>query len=171
LCTKKSNKTIPGFHNLSYPERIRKLKLPTIAHRRIRGDMIETYKLINEKYDLEASSFLKLLSSSGNRFSRRNNSNKIVQQRYKTSLRKYSFAMRVAKVWLQLAQWFLRRRFLCEFSIGSYVKLGSAVGAILIEGPNRRTHFWKNFCGMILGWPPSKIVSGDPDFQPRWPPR
>jgi hypothetical protein len=25
-----------------------------------------------------------------------------------------------------------------------------------------------NFCGMILGWPPSKIVSGDPDFQPRW---
>ena len=24
-----------------------------------------------------------------------------------------------------------------------------------------------NFAEMILGWPPSKIVSGDPDFQPR----
>jgi hypothetical protein len=24
---------------------------------------------------------------------------------------------------------------------------------------------------MVLGWPPSKIVSGDPDFQPRWPPK
>ena len=47
------------------------------------------------------------------------------------------------KVLLQLAQWFLRRRFLCEFPIGSYVKLSSAVGAILVEGPNRRTHFWK----------------------------
>jgi hypothetical protein len=47
------------------------------------------------------------------------------------------------KVWLQLAHWFLRRRFLCEFPIGSYVKLSSAVGAILIEGPNRRTLFWK----------------------------
>ena len=47
------------------------------------------------------------------------------------------------KAWLQLAQWFLRRRFLCEFPIGSYVKLSSAVGAILIEGPNRCTHFWK----------------------------
>jgi hypothetical protein len=23
---------------------------------------------------------------------------------------------------------------------------------------------------MILGWPPSKNVSGDPDFQPKWPP-
>ena len=47
------------------------------------------------------------------------------------------------KVWLQLAQWFLRRRFLCEFPIRSYVKLSSAVGAILIKGPNRRTQFWK----------------------------
>ena len=47
------------------------------------------------------------------------------------------------KVWLQLAQWFLRRRFLCEFPIESYVKLSSAVGTILVEGPNRRTHFWK----------------------------
>jgi hypothetical protein len=27
--------------------------------------------------------------------------------------------------------------------------------------------FQPNFCGMILGWPPSKIVTGDPDFQPR----
>ena len=47
------------------------------------------------------------------------------------------------KAWLQLAQWFLRRRFLCEFPIGSYVKLSSAVGAILIKRPNRRTHFLK----------------------------
>jgi hypothetical protein len=32
---------------------------------------------------------------------------------------------------------------LCEFPIGSYVKLSSAVGAILVEGPNRLTYFWK----------------------------
>ncbi len=38
------------------------------------------------------------------------------------------------KVLLQLAQWFLRRGFLCEFPIGSYVKLSSAVGAILVKG-------------------------------------
>ena len=47
------------------------------------------------------------------------------------------------KVWLQLAQWFLKRRFLCEFPIRFYVKLSSAVGAILVEGPHRRTYFWK----------------------------
>ena len=35
------------------------------------------------------------------------------------------------KVWLQLAQWFLRRRFLCEFPIGSYVKLKFGCGGHL----------------------------------------
>jgi hypothetical protein len=45
------------------------------------------------------------------------------------------------KGWLQLAQWFLKRRFLCEFPIGSYAKPSSAVGAILVEGPNRLTNF------------------------------
>ena len=47
------------------------------------------------------------------------------------------------KVWLQLAQWFLRRRFLWEFPIGFYVKLSSAVAAILIGGMKCLTHFWE----------------------------
>ena len=33
-----------------------------------------------------------------------------------------------------------------------------------------RSQYQPNFAEMILGWPPSKIVSVDPDFQPRWPP-
>ena len=45
------------------------------------------------------------------------------------------------KVWFQLSNWFQTRRILCEFPIGSYVKLISAVGAILVEGPNRQTIF------------------------------
>jgi hypothetical protein len=58
-------------------------------------------------------------------------------------VRRFGPSTKMAPTWLQLAQWFLRRRFLCEFPIGPYVKLSSAVGAILIEGPNRRIHFWK----------------------------
>jgi hypothetical protein len=42
-----------------------------------------------------------------------------------------------------LSNWFQRKRFLCEFPIGFYVKLSSAVGAILVEGPSRQTHLWK----------------------------
>ena len=36
------------------------------------------------------------------------------------------------KVWFHLSNWFQTRSFLCEFHIGSYVKLSSAVGAILV---------------------------------------
>jgi hypothetical protein len=56
---------------------------------------------------------------------------------------KLEIEKRATKVWLELTQWFLKRRFLCEFPIGFYVKLSSAVGAILVEGPNLWTHFWK----------------------------
>jgi hypothetical protein len=30
------------------------------------------------------------------------------------------------------------------------------------------SQYQPNFTEMILGWPPSKTVSVDPDFQPRW---
>jgi hypothetical protein len=82
--------------------------------------------------------------------------------------------------WDLLSKWFQTRRFLWEFPIGSYVKLSSAVVALLVRGMKCRTHFWKgttqgkknssplkllsqsqpNFSEMILGWFPSKNVSG-----------
>ena len=36
---------------MEYPERLMSLKLPTLAYRRLRGDMIETFKLLQGKYD------------------------------------------------------------------------------------------------------------------------
>ena len=36
---------------LKYPERLKKLKLPTLVYRRTRGNMIEMFKLITGKYD------------------------------------------------------------------------------------------------------------------------
>jgi hypothetical protein len=68
------------------------------------------------------------------------------------------------KVWLQLAQWFLRRRFLCEFPIGFYAKLGSAVGAILVGVLKCRS------AEMIHRWSPFKILSVSAVLYPRWPP-
>jgi hypothetical protein len=42
-----------------------------------------------------------------------------------------------------LSKWFQTRRFLWEFPIGSYVKLSSAVVAILVGVLKWRTQFWK----------------------------
>ena len=47
------------------------------------------------------------------------------------------------KVWFQLSNWFQTRRFLWEFPIRFYVKLSSAVAAILVGGLKCWTKFWK----------------------------
>ena len=41
----------PEIKNLSYPERLQKLGLPTLAYRRARGEMIEVFKIISNIYD------------------------------------------------------------------------------------------------------------------------
>ena len=45
-------KKIYGLHKLSYEERLRELDLPSLEFRRIRGDMIEVYTILHEKYDI-----------------------------------------------------------------------------------------------------------------------
>ena len=57
---KRATKLILGFEKFSYIERLRKCELPKLKYRRIRGDMIETYKIITGIYDREASPVLKL---------------------------------------------------------------------------------------------------------------
>ena len=42
-----------------------------------------------------------------------------------------------------LSKWFQTRRFLWEFPIGSYVKISSAVAAILVGVLKCRTQLWK----------------------------
>ena len=49
---RRATKQIPGFKNMrSYEDRLQKLKLPALAYRRKRGDMIETYKITSGTYD------------------------------------------------------------------------------------------------------------------------
>jgi hypothetical protein len=40
--------------------RLRKLELPTLSYRWLKGDMIEVYKIIQGHYDPEASTIIKL---------------------------------------------------------------------------------------------------------------
>ena len=57
---RRATKQINGMSDMSYPDRLRKLKLPTLAYRRIRGDMIEIYKLLHGKYDSNTSNIINL---------------------------------------------------------------------------------------------------------------
>ena len=52
---RRATKLISEIKYLSYPKRLRKLKLPTLSYIRIRGQMIEVYKIINNIYDKNVS--------------------------------------------------------------------------------------------------------------------
>ena len=43
----RATRTLAELKGLSYEGRLRSLQLPMLAYRRIRGDMIETYKILN----------------------------------------------------------------------------------------------------------------------------
>ena len=93
---KRATKTVPGSR-LSYEERLRKLKLPTLAYRRARGDMIQVYKLLNDGYDNSLPPLL-TLNSTGLRGHKHKLS---VKHAYKDP-RKYFFTNRVIKIWNSL---------------------------------------------------------------------
>ena len=48
---RRATKYLPTLKNLTYEEHLQKLDLPTLQFRRLRGDLIETYKLMTGKYD------------------------------------------------------------------------------------------------------------------------
>ena len=48
---RRATKLFRECKNLPYVERLKYLDLPTLRFRRCRGDMIETYKLLTNKYD------------------------------------------------------------------------------------------------------------------------
>ena len=57
---RRATKQLPGMKDRPYPERLKILKLPTLVYRRARGDMIETYKLLHDKYYGEYSQLVKV---------------------------------------------------------------------------------------------------------------
>ena len=55
-----ATKMVQGFHQLSYDDRLAQLGLTTLEQRRIRGDLIETYKIMTGKEAVDREHFFKL---------------------------------------------------------------------------------------------------------------
>ena len=99
---RRATKMIPGLKNLTYEERLKKLKLPTLAFRRVRGDMIEVYKITHEIYDKDVTSFMKFRSACTDRNSIRGHTYQLYQPPVKKNIRKYNFSIRVITTWNSL---------------------------------------------------------------------
>ena len=64
---KRATKMIANCKDLCYINRLKLLKLPTLKYRRLRGDMVETFKILSAVYDVEACPTLRLSSITSTR--------------------------------------------------------------------------------------------------------
>ena len=55
-----ATKLVWGMANLHYEERLKKLGLVRLDRRRVRSDLLETFKIINGYYDLTYDTFFKI---------------------------------------------------------------------------------------------------------------
>ena len=101
---RRATKQLPGMKNISYEEILQRLKLPTLAYRRTRGDMIEVYKLLHGKYDSDVSNIVKLHKDSDTREETRGHRLKLFIERACTNVRKESFSLRVTRLWNDLPE-------------------------------------------------------------------
>lgn len=64
---KRATKLVPELRNLSYCERLKRLKLTSLTDRRKRGDLIEAYKIITGKENINSDKFFKFSSDQCNK--------------------------------------------------------------------------------------------------------
>ena len=84
---RRATKLVPGFRCLTYEERLKRLDMFSLKNRRIRGDLIETFKILKNIDHINHEHFFELSSQ----LLTRNNGLKIKGQRFNTDLRKKTF--------------------------------------------------------------------------------
>ena len=93
---RRATKLLQNISHLSYPERLAALNLPTLAYRRIRGDMIETVNILSNIYDSRATNFLSKSNFSTTR------GHKLFVQHANFNIRKWFFSIRIVDIWNRL---------------------------------------------------------------------
>ena len=87
---RRATKTVPSISTMSYSDRLRTLRLPSLVYRRARGDMIETYKFLHNVYDLNNERLRRDPSTRT-----RCHSLKLEKRRCQTTMRQHCFSNRV----------------------------------------------------------------------------
>ena len=96
---RRATKQVPGLKHLEYSERLIKIGLPTLVLRRLRGDMIEIFKIMAGIYDNEVTPTI----PKGNEHTR-GHQRKIFIRGARLNLRKNFFTVRVGQVWNKLPE-------------------------------------------------------------------
>ncbi|KAF2344476.1 hypothetical protein FHG87_024768 [Trinorchestia longiramus] len=89
---RKATKMIPELRNLSYERRLQRLELITLEQRRLRGQLIETFKYLNGLFERDGN------------VRTRNNGQKLLLRNFKTSQAMNFFPVKIAATWNQLPE-------------------------------------------------------------------
>ena len=95
---RRATRLVPECKNMNYGERLRYLKLYSLKGRRLRGDLIQVFKIFKGIDDIQPSNILPLSLYEGTR----NQTFKLRHRYAKTDIRKYSFSYRVVGDWNSL---------------------------------------------------------------------
>ena len=86
---------LPETVEMSYSQRLEYLQLPSLKHRRLRGDMIQMYKIVKGIDDIDATRFFER-----NSYDRtRSTGEKIFIKYARTNAKKNCFSRRAAPIW------------------------------------------------------------------------
>ena len=98
---RRATKLIPEYRDLQYEERLQRLKLFPLAKRRLRGDMITTYKIINGLLDVDK--VVHIGPNIANKINTRSHDQQLVSAVPRTNMRKHFFTNRIILPWNTLS--------------------------------------------------------------------
>jgi hypothetical protein len=94
---RRATKLIGSLKDKPYPERLAELNLPSLEHRRARGDLIDVYKYVHGLYDTDRPQ-LQLHEGRDTR----GNSLKLAKGRCRLNIRASFFSVRIVSTWNSL---------------------------------------------------------------------
>ena len=96
---KRATKIIPYLRDLCYEERLKECGLTTLETRRLRGDQIDVFKVLNGYENIDRNMFFLLKKDSRTR----GHDVKLVKDQCRLDIRKYSFSQRTINEWNKLS--------------------------------------------------------------------
>ena len=100
---KRATRLLKNSENQSYEDRMRRLDLPTLSFRKLRGDMIEAFKIMHPTAGYDCRASLSLLQTSQNK-STRGHFAKLRIEKFHLNRRKFAFSQRIVNDWNSLPE-------------------------------------------------------------------
>ena len=95
---RRATKLVHGFNKMSHEQRLKALGLYSLQRRRLRGDLIETYKILTGKDKIKSDQLFQKATTT----EIRGHSLKLYKKSSRLELRKHSFSQRITDHWNKL---------------------------------------------------------------------